>query len=105
MMFWEGYYYRTLEDLPVIDSLTTYEDIKLFSELYDTVTIIERVTGEADLIKRQLRQPGMYPLPRTPLPSTSGFVSKPSSTFQPIASATTPPVDNTHQTYRQTTKC
>ena len=92
-------YYRTLEELPVIDSLTTYEDIQLFCELYDTTTIIERVTGEADLIERQLRQPGMYPPPpRTPLPSTSGFVPKPSSTFQPIASAAPPPVVNTDQT-------
>ena len=91
-------YYRTLEELPVIDSLTTYEDIQLFPELYDTTTIIERVTGEADLIKRQLRQPSMYPPPKTPLPSTSGFVPKPSSTFQPIASAAPPPAVNTHQT-------
>ena len=94
-------YYRTLEELPVIDSLTTYEDIQLFPELYDTTTIIERVTGEADLIKRQLRQPGMYPPPKTPLPSTLGFVPKPSSTFQPIASAAPPPAVNTHQTDRQ----
>ena len=57
-------YYRTLEELPVIDSLMTYDNIQLFPELYDTTTIIERVTGEADLIKRQLRQPGMYPLPK-----------------------------------------
>ena len=54
-------YYRTLEDLPVIDELTAYNDIKLFQELYDTSTIIERVTAEADLIKRQLRRLGMYP--------------------------------------------
>ena len=27
----------------------------------------------------------MYPLPKTPLPSTSGFVPKPTPTFQPIA--------------------
>ena len=47
-------YYRTLEDLPVIDGLTAYDDIRLFPELYDTNTIIERITGEADLIKRQL---------------------------------------------------
>ena len=94
-------YYRTLEGLPVIDSLATYEDIKLFPELYDTITIIERVTGEADLIEKQLRQPGMYPLPRTPLPSTSGFVPKPSSTFQPIASATPPLAVNSHHTDRQ----
>ena len=91
-------YYRTLEELPVIDSLKTYEDIKLFPELYDTITIIERVTGEADLIERQLRQPGMYPLSRTPLPFTSGLVPKPSSTFQPIASAAPQVAANTHQT-------
>ena len=54
-------YYRTLEDLPVIDELTAYDDIKLFPELYDTSTIIERVTTEADLIERQLKRPGMYP--------------------------------------------
>ena len=48
-------YYRTLEDLPVINDLTAYDDIRLFPELYDTSTIIERITGEADLIKRQLR--------------------------------------------------
>ena len=78
-------YYRTLEELPVIDSLRAYDDIQLFPKLYDTTTIIERVTGEADLIKRQLRQPGMYSLPKTPLPTTSGFVPKPTPTFQPIA--------------------
>ena len=48
-------YYRTLEDLPVIDELTAYDDIRLFPELYDTSAIIERVTAEADLIERQLR--------------------------------------------------
>ena len=48
-------YYRTLEDLPVIDDLRTYDDIKLFPELCDTSTVIERITAEADLIERQLR--------------------------------------------------
>ena len=48
-------YYRTLGDLPVIDDLTAYDDIRLFPELYDTSTIIERITGKADLIERQLR--------------------------------------------------
>ena len=81
-------YYRTLEELPVINNLRAYDDIQLFPELYDTTTIIERVTGEADLIKRRLRQPGMYPLPKTPLPSTSDFVPKPTPTFQPIAPGT-----------------
>ena len=62
-------YYRTLEDLPVIDQLMAYDNIKVFPELYDTNTIVERVTAEADLIERQLRRPGMYPqnidLPQT----------------------------------------
>ena len=90
-------YYRTLEELPVIDNLTTYDDIQLFPELYDTTTIIERVTGEADLIKRQLKQPGMYPLPKTPLPSTSGFVPRPTPIFQPIApDASSEPVKTHH---------
>ena len=47
-------YYRTLEELPTIDRLRTYDDIRLFPELYDTITIIERVTSKADLIERQL---------------------------------------------------
>ena len=53
-------YYRTLEDLPIIDELTAYDNIKVFPELYDTNTIVERVTAEADLIERQLKRPGMY---------------------------------------------
>ena len=44
-------YYRTLEELPVIDELMAYDDIKLFPELYDMSMIIERVTAEADLIE------------------------------------------------------
>ena len=75
-------YYRTLEDFPVIDDLTAYDDIRLFPELYDTSTIIERVTGEADLIERQLRRPGMYPQPTNLSPSTSK-PPKPTSIFQP----------------------
>ena len=62
-------YYRTLEDLPVIDELTAYNDIRLFPELYDTSTIIERVTAEADLIERQhtnLSHPTSNPPKTTP---------------------------------------
>ena len=91
-------YYRILEELPVIDSLMTYDDIQLFPELYDTTTIIESIIGEADLIKRQLRQPGMYPLPKTPLPSTSSFVPRPTPTFQPIVPDTSLEPVNTHHT-------
>ena len=94
-------YYRTLEELPVINSFATYDNIQLFPELYDTTTIIERVTSEADLIKRQLRQPGIYPPPKTPLPSTSGFVPRPTPTFQPIAPVASPETVNTHHMTRQ----
>ena len=94
-------YYRTLEELPVINSLTTYDNTQLFPELYDTTTIIERITGEADLIERQLRQPGMYPPPKTSLPSTSGFVPRPTPMFQPIAPAPSPEPVNTHHTNGQ----
>ena len=91
-------YYRMLEELLVIDNLTAYNDIQLFPELYDTTTITERVTGEADLIERQLRQPGTYPLPKTPLPSTLGFVPRPTPTFQPITPDMSSKTVNTHHT-------
>ena len=89
-------YYRTLEDLPAIDDLTAYDDIRLFPELYDTITIIERITSEADLIERQLRRQGMYPLHTNSLPSTSTFVPRPTSTFEPISpqQVTTPDTKN-----------
>ena len=68
-------YYRTLEDLPIIDELMAYDDIKVFPELYDTNTIVERVTAEADLIERQLKQPGMYPQ-HIDLPQTTANLPK-----------------------------
>ena len=66
-------YFRTLEELPVINGLHTYNDIHLFLKLFDTSAVIERVTSEADLIRKQLNRSGMYSLPQTPLPCTSGF--------------------------------
>ena len=40
----------------------------------------------------------MYILPKTPLPSTSGFVLRPTPTFQPIVPDTSPEPVNTHHT-------
>ena len=40
----------------------------------------------------------MYPLPKTPLPSTSGFVPRPTPTYQPIVPDTSPEPVNTHHT-------
>ena len=77
-------YFRSLEDLLTIDSLQAYDDVRLFPELYDTTAVIERITSEVDLIERQLKRPGMYLLPSTPLPSVSGFIPRPSPTFKPI---------------------
>ena len=94
-------YYRTLEDLPVIKSIQAYDKVQLFPELYDTMTIIERVTSEVDLIERKLRRPGMYPLPQTPIASTSGFVPRPSSRFQPITPAAPSPVQKTDAVSQQ----
>ena len=85
-------YFRTLEELPVIDGLHAYDDIQLFPELFDTAAVTERVTSEADLIEKQLNRSGMYPLPQTPLPCTSGFIPRPNSTFWPITPAAPSPV-------------
>ena len=77
-------YFRTLKELLVIDGLHAYNDIQLFPELFNISAVIERVTSEVDLIEKQLNRSGMYPLPQTPLPCTSGFIPRPSSTFWPI---------------------
>ena len=74
-------YFRTLKELPVTDRLHTYDDIQLFPELFDMPAVIERITSKANLIEKQLSRNGMYPLPQTPLPCTSGFIPRPSSTF------------------------
>ena len=49
-------YFRTLEELPAVDELCACDEIKHFPELFDTTTIIERVTHEADLIEKQLNR-------------------------------------------------
>ena len=84
-------YFRTLEELPVIDRLHAYNDIQLFPELFDTSAVIERITSKAGLIEKQLNRSSMYPLPQTPLPCTAGFIPRPSSTFQPIMPAVPSP--------------
>ena len=40
----------------------------------------------------------MYPSPKTPLPSTSSFVPRPTPIFQPIAPDASPEPVNTHHT-------
>ena len=94
-------YFRTLEELPEIDGLHVYDGFQLFPKLFDTPAVIERITSKADLIEKQLNRSGMYPLPQTPLPSTSGCISRPNSTFQPIMPAAPSPATGSakpHQT-------
>ena len=45
-------YFRTLEELPLINGLHAYNDIQLFPELFDTAAVIETVTSETDLIEK-----------------------------------------------------
>ena len=59
----EDDYFRTLEELPVIDGLHAYEDIQLFPELFDTPAVIKRITSEADLIKKKTQQKRYVPTP------------------------------------------
>ena len=47
----------------------------------------ERITSEACLIEKQLNRSGIYSLSQTPLPFTSSFIPRPSSTFRPIMPA------------------
>ena len=78
-------YFRWTEDLPLINPLTTHEEIAKFLELFDVHEAVSRVTTEVDILERHMRQPGMYPVPQSPIPTTSGFVpNRPSSTFKPI---------------------
>ena len=56
-----------------------------FSELFDVKDAVSRNSTEVDLLERQICQPGMYPIPQSPVPTTSGFVPhRPTSTFKPI---------------------
>ena len=72
-------------DLPLIDPLTTHEEIVKFLELFDVHEAVSKVTTEVDILERHMRCPGMYPVPQSPIPTTSGFVpDRPSSTFKPI---------------------
>ena len=59
--------------------------------MFVTSAVIKRVTSEADLIEKQLNRSGMYPLPQTPLPCTSGFIPRPSSILTPITPAAPSP--------------
>ena len=78
-------YFRRTEDLPLIDPLTTHEEIAKFLELFDVHEAVSRVTTEVDILERHMWRPGMYPIPQSPIPTTSGFVpDRPSSTFKPI---------------------
>ena len=92
-------YYRQVEELPVIDPLTAYDEIQCYPSLFDMQQVMCRITTEADICKRQLRRRGIYPICDSPVPTTSGFVPhRPSPTFKPIDPAAPTPASGTVST-------
>ena len=81
-------YFRETEDLPMIDPLTTHEEITKFPELLDVHEVVSRVTTEVDILERHMQQPGMYPIPQSPIPTTSGFVPDRPKPIHPAAPST-----------------
>ena len=78
-------YFRTMEDLPMIDPCVAYEEVEQFPELFDAKEAVSRISTEVDIIERQMHWPGMYPILQSPVHATSGFVPhRPTSTFKLI---------------------
>ena len=48
-------YFRQTEDLPLIDPLTTHEEIAKFPELFDVHEAVSRVATEVDILERYMR--------------------------------------------------
>ena len=61
-------YFTWTEDLPLIDPLTTHEEIMKFPELFDVHEAASRVTTGVDILERHMQQPGMYLVPQSPIP-------------------------------------
>ena len=53
-------YYRQVEELPVIDPLTAYDEVQHYPGLFDMQQVMCRITTEADICERQLHRRGMY---------------------------------------------
>ena len=47
-------YFRQTEDLPLIDHLTTREEITKFPELFDVHEAVPRVATEVDILERHM---------------------------------------------------
>ena len=92
-------YYRQVEELTVMDSLTAYDEVQHYPGLFDMQQVMCRISTEADIHKRQLCRRGMYPICESPVPTTSGFVPhRPSPTFKLIDPATLSPASGTVST-------
>ena len=48
-------YFRWTEDLPLINPLTTHEEITEFPELFDVHEAVSRVATEVDILERHMR--------------------------------------------------
>ena len=91
-------YFRRTEDLLMIDPLVAYEEVEQFPELFDAKEAVFIISTEVDIIERQMHQPGVYPIPQSPVPTTSGFVPhRPTPTFKPISPAMPSPAAGSSQ--------
>ena len=48
-------YFRWTEDQPLIDPLTTYEDIAKFPGLFDVHEAVSRVATEVDILEKHVQ--------------------------------------------------
>ena len=93
------HYYRQVEELPVIDPLSVYDEIQCYPGLFNMQQVMYRITTEADICKRNLGRRGMYPFCDSPVHTTSGFVPhRPSPTFKLIDLAAPTPTSGTVST-------
>ena len=92
-------YYMQVEELPVIDPLTAYDEVQHYLGLFDIQQVMCRITTEADTHERQLHRRGIYLICDSPVPTTSGFVPhRPSPTFKLIDPAVPTPASGTVST-------
>ena len=92
-------YYRQVEELPVIDPLTAYDEVQPYPGLFDMQQVMYRIMTKADIHVRQLCRRGIYPICDSPVLTTSGFVPhRPLPPFKLIDPAALSPASGTVST-------
>ena len=94
-------YYRTLEELPTIDSFRTYDDIKLFPNCTILSPSLRESPVKLTSSKDSYDDWVCTLCLKLPIPSTSGFIPRPMSTFKPVAPANSQHTADAQNTYQQ----